>query len=324
MVVMIERDTMPEITKERGKYSLEVLGLILQKSAKRLGKNSPVHLAGATAFLATFSLAPIFVLIIHLLGGIIGRKEIRQKIIQKFSEDAPADSVAQLTQFIDGFQQLWGAWYVNAGLFLFLLFGASKLFILIRSSFYQLWRLKHFHEKKLKLQVRKWVFPIALIVSAGVLLMAGVLGQGLQAFLGEAVAEISPSALRYFNSFYRYAISLLVAWIWFAVVFRYLTDVRPQWKTVLVGALFTSVLYNVGKIILQPSLSFGKVHAVFGTSASLVLLQLFIFYISLLIYYGAAFTFEWARHYNQPVYIPDDLSYYTIEEKHTKESTDLS
>jgi membrane protein len=257
------------------------------------------------------------------LGGVIGRREISEKIIQKFAQDAPAESVAQLRQFIDGFQQLWGVWYVNVALFLFVIFSASKLFILIRSSFYQLWRLKHFHKKKWQLQVRKWLFPVALIVSAGVLLMAGVLGQSLQAFLGEAVSEISPSAAGYFRSIYRYAISLLVAWVWFAVVFRYLTDARPQWSTVLTGAFFTSVLYNVGKLILQPSLSFGKIHAIFGTSASLVLLQLFIFYISLLIYYGAAFTFEWARHYHQPIYIPDDLSYYTIEEKQTRDGWDL-
>lgn len=305
--------------KEGNRYSVAAFWVILKKAARRLGRNSPIHLAGATAFVATFSLAPIFVLIIHLLGGILGKKEIRQRIIQKFSEDAPADSIVQLRQFIDGFQQLWGEWYINVGLFIFLLFGSSKLFILIRSSFYQLWRLKHFHEKKLRFQVRKWLFPVALIISAGVLLMTGVLGHSLRSFLGEAVAEISPSALQYFNSLYRHGVSLVVAWLWFAIVFRYLTDARPQWPTVFVGAFFTSVLYNLGKTILQPSLSFGKIHAVFGTSASLVMLQLFIFYISLLIYFGAAFTFEWARYYKQTVYIPEDLSYYKLEEKRAKD-----
>lgn len=316
--------TIQSMTKPGSKNSIAAFAQILKKSAQRLGRNNPMHLAGATAFLATFSLAPIFVLIVHLLGSVIGRKEIRQNLLRKFSEDAPADSVAQLRQFIDGFQQLWGEWYVNVGLFIFLLFSASRLFILIRSSFYQLWRLKHFHEKKLRFQVRKWLFPVALVSTAGVLLMAGVLGSGLQAFLGEAVAEISPVALQYFHSFYRYIVSLLVAWIWFAVVFRYLTDARPQWRTVLVGAAFTSLLYNLGKLVLQPSLSFGKMHAVFGTSASLVLLQLFVFYISLLIYYGAAFTFEWARHYGQTFYIPEDLSYYKLEEKHAKDDNGQS
>jgi membrane protein len=310
--------------RAKGKYAASELGAILKKAAIRLGKNNPIHLAGSTAFLATFSLAPIFVLIVYLLGTIIGRKETKQNIIKKFAEDAPEESVGQLRQFIDGFQTLWGAWYVDVGLALFLLFSAFKLFLLIRSSFYQLWRLKHFKDKEFKFQLTKWLFPIGLIISAGVLLMAGVLGQGLQAFLGEAIAEISPKALFYFTSIYRYIFSLLVAWIWFAVVFRYLTDARPQWRTVLVGAAFTSVLYNLGKLVLQPSLSVGKIHAVFGTSASLVMLQLFIFYTSLLIYYGAAFTMEWARHYKQTIVVPEHLCYYTLEEKHSIEGSEAT
>jgi membrane protein len=292
---------------------------VLKKSAIRLGKNNPVHLAGATSFLATFSIAPIFVVIVHALGSVIGREEIKDKLIEKVAEDAPKETVDQMRQFIDGFQRLWGDWYVDVAVFLFLIFSASKLFILIRSSFYQIWRLKHIKDVKAKISIRNYLFPVVLIISAGVLLMAGVMGQSLQYVLGDAVSEISVTASKYFSSVYRYFISLLVAWVWFAVVFRYLTDARPPWPTVWIGAFFTSVLYNVGKLILQPALSVGKIHQVFGTSASLVMLQLFIFYISLLIYYGAAFTFEWAKYKGQKVHIPDYLGFYTIEEKHTSE-----
>ncbi len=309
--------------EQKSNYSAGGLWHILKESAKRLAKNNPLHLAGATAFFATFSLAPLFFIIIQLLGGIIGKSETRQNIIQKFAENAPEESTKQFKQFMDGLQQLGGAWYVDVGLFLFLLFSASRLFILIRISFYQLWRLKHVGKERLKFKIRNYFLPVALIITAGALLLAGLLGESLRSLLGEAVVEISPSLSKYFHSIFRYLVSMVVAWAWFAVIFRYLTDARPQWKTVLVGALFTSVLFNLGKLILQPSLSMGKIHAVFGTSASLVLLQLFVFYISLLIYYGAAFTMEWARHYKQTVYIPDYLGYYTLEEKHTKEDSEL-
>lgn len=312
------------MTKEKPGYSAANMWAVLKNAAGRLRKNNPIHLAGATAFLATFSLAPIVVLIIHILGSVIGKTEMQQKIIQKFAEDAPQESVDQLRRYLAGFQQFWGAWYVDVALVLFLLFSASRLFIIIRSSFYQLWRIKQVEEISLRLRFRRWLFPVALIISAGVLLMAGVLGKSLQYLLGDAVAEISPAALSYFNSVYRYAASLVIAWIWFAGVFRYITDARPQWNTVLVGAFFTSVLYNLGKLILQPALSGGRIHQIFGTSAALVILQLFVFYISLLIYYGAAFTLEWAKHYQQPVQIPGHLSYYTLEEKHVKENKEAN
>ncbi|HZH36980.1 MAG TPA: hypothetical protein VEX65_06885, partial [Flavisolibacter sp.] len=81
--------------RAKGKYAVSELGAILKKAAIRLGKNNPIHLAGSTAFLATFSLAPIFVMIVYLLGTIIGRKETKQNIIKKFAEDAPEESVGQ-------------------------------------------------------------------------------------------------------------------------------------------------------------------------------------------------------------------------------------
>jgi membrane protein len=309
--------------KEEASNGAAAFWTIFKRAGRRLTKNTPLLLAGATAFFATFSLAPIFVIIIQLLGTLIGKAEVKRNIIQKFAESAPEESVAQLRKMMNGLEQLSGTWYVNAGLALFLLFSASTLFTIIRSSLYRLWRLKRIEKKNVGFKVRKRLFSVVLIVSAGVLLMAGLVGQSFRSLMGEAIAEMSPTASAYFHSVYKYVISLLVAWAWFAVVFRYLTDVRPQWKTVLIGALFTSVLFNVGKLILQSVLSAGNLPTVFGASASLVLLQLFVFYSSLLIYYGAAFTIEWARYHKQLFHLPDFVSYYTVEEKHTKEDRDL-
>jgi membrane protein len=298
--------------------------LILKRSVQRLKKNDPLHLAGATAFFTTFALAPIFVVIIQLLGSIIGKGEIKQKIIEKFAESAPSQSIQQLNRIMDGLQRMTGAWYMDVALFLFLLFSASTLFKIIRSSIYRLWRIKRVHEKSAGFRIKHRLFSVALIISAGILLVAGLLGESIQSYLGEAIAEISISASRYFQSVYKHVISFVVAWAWFAVVFRYLTDVRPKWKTVLVGALFTAVLFNLGKFILQSLLTKSNLSSVFGASASLVILQLFVFYISILIYYGAAFTMEWSRHYQQTMHFPDYISYYTIEEKNSKEDLEHS
>ncbi len=308
--------------KENVKKEAGAFWTVLKRAGYRLKRNTPLHLAGATAFFATFSLAPIFVILIQLLGSLLGKAEIKQNIIQKFAESAPADSVAQLRRMMDGLQQLSGSWFVNAGLALFLLFSASTLFTIIRTSLYRLWRIKRIEKKNIAFKLRKRLFSVVLIVSAGVLLMAGVVGQSFQSLLGDSISEISPAASGYFHSLYKYVVSLVVAWAWFAVVFRYLTDVRPQWRTVFAGALFTSVLFNLGKVVLQSVLSAGSIPTVFGASASLVLLQLFVFYISLLIYYGAAFTIEWARYHRQLPHLPDYVSYYTMEEKHAKEDRD--
>lgn len=304
---------------ENEKQSSFIAGIwqVLKKAANRLQKNNPLLLAGATAFFATFALAPIFIIVVQLLGILVGKEEIKGNIMRKLTESAPDDSVDQLRRTISGLEQLSGAWYMNAGLILFLFFTSSTLFVIIRSSLYRLWRIKRVQEKSLGFTLRKRFFSVALMISAGVLLVLGLLGEGLQSSFASLIAELSPSAAGYFKSVYRHFISGMIAWVWFGVVFRFLTDARPQWKTVLAGGLFTAILFTLGKLLLQAILGGSNIPLVFGASASLVLLQLFVFYISLLIYYGAAFTIEWARYYKQTIHFPDYISFYTIEEKHT-------
>lgn len=292
---------------------------VLKKAWRRLKSNSPLHLAGSTAFFATFSIAPIFVIIIHLLGSVLGEATVRQRIVQKFAESAPDESVQQLSRIMDGLLQLSGLWYVDAVLFLFLLFTSSTLFSVIKNSVERLWRIKTIQHKSVGYRLKKRLFSIVLIVAACALLVASLIGQSVQAFLGEAISDISPAASVFFKSIYRFLGSVFIAWIWFTLVYRYITDARPQWKTVLAGAFFTTVLFTIGRFILQAALSGTNLPSVYGASASLVLLQLFVFYISLLNYYGAAFTIEWAKHYRQRIYLPDHISYYSIEEKHSKE-----
>lgn len=298
------------------RYSPDQLWSILKKAGRRLKDNNPLHLAGSTAFFATFALAPIFIIIIQMLGKLIGEGEVKRNIIQKFSKSAPQESVQQLQQMLNGVEQLSGSWYVNVGLTLFLVFSASTLFTVIRTALYRLWRVKQVKDQSFGFKLKKRLFSVVLIAAAGLLFMIGLLGQSLQGMLGDAINELSVTASHYFQSAYRYAISFLVAWAWFAVVFRYLTDARPRWPTVAVGSLFTATLFAIGQGILEATLSSSTIPTVYGASASLVLLQLFVFYISLLIYYGAAFTVEWARHYQQPIKLPAYLSYYTINEKH--------
>jgi membrane protein len=89
--------------------------------------------------------------------------------------------------------------------------------------------------------------------------------------------------------------------LWFAIVFRVLPDGRPSWKVAFAGALFTSILFNIGKLVLNQVLRFSNIHQVYGASGSIVLVLLFVFYSSLILYYGAAFTKTWGSYHDNPI-----------------------
>ncbi len=103
------------------------------------------------------------------------------------------------------------------------------------------------------------------------------------------------------KALYRQIISLILVTIWFSLLFKFLPDGRPSWKTVIAGAAFTGFLFTVGKLLLQWVLSYSSMQTIYGASTSSVLLLLFVFYSSFIFYYGACFTKVWAELYNKPI-----------------------
>jgi membrane protein len=105
-----------------------------------------------------------------------------------------------------------------------------------------------------------------------------------------------------------------MATVWFAMVFRYLPDARPDWKIAFAGSFLTGLLFAIGKIILHWLLNYSNINTFYGTSASIVLLLLFVFYTSLILYYGAAFTKVWGIYKNKPIRpLPHAIHYRLVE-----------
>jgi membrane protein len=155
---------------------------------------------------------------------------------------------------------------------------------------------------------------ILVIVIAGILFIMGVLKEGTQAMIGKYIFEISPMLSVYFNGFVNAVISIVMVTIWFAMVFRYLPDGRPEWKIAFAGAFLTSLLFTLGKVILHWLLTYSNITTLYGTSASIVLLLLFVFYSSLILYYGAAFTKIWGIYKDEPIRPLPHATHYRLVE----------
>jgi hypothetical protein len=83
----------------------------------------------------------------------------------------------------------------------------------------------------------------------------------------------------------------------FALMFKYLPDVKIQWRTVWVGALLTAALFTVGKFLLAWYLGRGSTTSVYGTFGALVALLLWVYYSSAILFFGAEFTQAYASAY---------------------------
>lgn len=287
---------------------------VCRNALKELLKNDPLRMAGATAFFTTFALPPILVIFIQLFKLILEPRLIRAELFKSLSEIVGDETVRQLEGVLQAFRQLAQNWYITIAGFIFLIFVATTLFSVIKRSINQLWKIKPDHEKGLIKKMRTRFHSALVIVIAGILFMIGVLTEGTQVIIGKYIYAISPLLSVYFNSIVKYLFSIMMVTIWFAMVFRYLPDGRPHWKIAFSGAFLTSILFTIGKTILHWLLSYSNINTLYGTSASIVLLLLFVFYSSLILYYGAAFTKIWGIYQNEPIRPLPHATHYKLVE----------
>ena len=288
----------------------------MQKALKELLKNDPLRMAGATAFFTTFALPPILVILIQSLKLFFDARTIRVELFRSLTDIVGPEAVRQLVNVLQSLRKLAQNWYITIGGFIFLLFVATTLFKIIKSSVNQLWRIRPQKKRGVIKGLQGRIQSLLVILLAGVLFVIGILTEGARAFIGNYILEFSPLLSTYFNSFLNHFVSIIIVMLWFVMVFRYLPDGRPQWKIAFMGGFVTSILFTLGKIILHWLLTYSNINTLYGTSASIVLLLLFVFYSSLILYYGAAFTKVWGIHKGAPILpLPYAMHYRLIETK---------
>ncbi|HEY8388208.1 MAG TPA: YhjD/YihY/BrkB family envelope integrity protein [Parasegetibacter sp.] len=296
---------------------MQVLNLI-KDTIKELNRNDPLRLAGATAFFTTFSLPAIILIIIQIMGLVINPQTIGRQLFVNLSDIVGRETTVQVISTLKAFREMAQNWLVTILGFIFLLFVATTLFKVIKGSLNQLWKIRVVRRLDFRRTLIARLKAMLIIILAGILLVIGILAEGAQAFLGSYIEETSPLVAVYFKSSLNYLISIITVAAWFSMVFHFLPDGRPVWKINIVGALVTSLLFNLGKLILKWLLSYSNINTFFGTSASIVLLLLFVFYTSLIFYFGASFTKIWAIYKGKPIKPLPHAMHYDIVEKPIK------
>ncbi len=266
-----------------------------------LQANDPLRMAGATAFFTTFALPAILVIIIQTLRLIFEPRIISRQLFGELREVIGPEATHEVVETLQAFRGIAQNWLIAGVGFVFLLFVATTLLKVMTSSVNQLWSLRPVVRGNFKQIMVSRLKGVALILCTGVLFVIGIVGDSAQAFIGEYLTRYWPNVGVYYNSVLQYLLSLLTATLWFALVFYLLPDGRVRWKIIFTGAFVTAVLFTIGKIVLRWLLTYSNINSIYGASASTVLLLLFVFYVSLIFYYGATFANVWANASGKPI-----------------------
>lgn len=292
---------MPLQTKEQTGNNFLFFWRLLKHSFAEIKRNDPLRMAGATAFFTTFALPPILIILFQLFSLFLNKRLIGTQMMEIISDTLGKGSAAQIRQTTRGFGSLARNWYIATAGFLFLLFVATTLFSVIKNSLNDIWNISVKGKPGILFNLKLRARSLGIILVAGLLFLAAIFMDGFEILAGNYFQKLWPTGGRFFKGALNEIVSVVIVTSWFIILFRYLADGRPSWKVAIAGGCLTGVLFSAGKALLSQVMKNSNIGTLYGASGSIVLILLFVFYSSFLLYFGASFIKVYADVIKQPL-----------------------
>ncbi|GAA4416197.1 hypothetical protein GCM10023187_47430 [Nibrella viscosa] len=277
-------------------------------------------MAGATAFFAFFGLPPIVIILSQVFSTLLQDQE--QRISGRlFSQLAdifgrqPARQLKDISQHLQ--QDRADPLLTTLGIFI-LLISSTSMFAIMKRSLNQLWNVKPKDDRSSLYILRDRLLFLGLVIGSGMLFMAAI---GIHQVLNLLSAPPTDSDAAFLDISH-YVVSVALLMLWFAMLFKTLPDVRIHWPAVWMGSLVTAVLFTIGELILGQLLTYGQLRPLYGSAGRIMLVLLFVYYCSLIYYFGAAFTRQYARWANVEMTPKTTAVGYTVTEDEDRQPQD--
>lgn len=263
---------------------------LLKDAAQRWLERDAFEHASALGFCTLFSLAPLVIILVTIVGAVYGQEAASGEISAAIQDLVGAQAASAVEEAVRR-SRLEEAGLVPTLLGIgALLFGATTVFAQMQSSLNQLWgvRAKPTRSGILTfIMVRLLSLSMVLIIGF-LLLTSFVVSVGITGAIEYAKdwIPIPPFVIGGLDL----AVSLAVTTLLFAMIFKVLPDVRLQWKDVWHGAMITAVLFAIGKYLISFYLTRVAPASTYGAAGSLVLVLLWVYYSSLILFFGTCLT----------------------------------
>jgi membrane protein len=274
---------------------LKITGIAMKRGFQLLRKKEPLILSSSTAFFATFSLSPIIIILVHIFSLYFKSERINYQLFRTIGATFGSETAREIESIVNNFRAIESNWWITFAGFVFFLFIATTLLGVVKQAIQKIWHIRSKPTLRLKYHSRERGTQLFFIVFTGTLILFSVfidtrLGISLD-FLQVSWPHLIIQAIRFLNVLF----GLIMASLWFTVLFKLIPEATMEWDTAFTGGLLTGTLFLIGKFILGKILVHARIATIFGASASIAVLLLFIFYCSFILYYGAAVTHEYGE-----------------------------
>ena len=270
--------------------ALGTVATLAKETVIRWTEDKCSTLAAALAYYSLFSLAPLVLIAVAVAGLVFGHQAAEGQLYAQLA-GLIGDSGAKAVQGIVAnlsHQQGGGVVATIVGVAT-LLFGASGAFAQLQDSMNTIWKAKPPTTNDIIEFLRVRLLSFSMVLGIGFLLLVSLILSAILAAVGDYLGMFLPGGAAVGQAL-NATVSLVVVTALFAMIYKFLPDTPVAWRDVWLGALVTSFLFTVGKLAIGFYLGKASVASSYGAAGSVVILLLWVYYSSLILYLGAEFT----------------------------------
>ena len=249
----------------------------------------------ALAFYTVFSLAPILILSIAIAGFFFGQEAARGEIFTQVSSLLGKDGALAIQAMVESASRPGAGAIATLIGFVTLFIGATTALVELKDGLDQIWDVPPEKMSGFWYFVRKRLLSVGLILSIGFLLLVSL---ALSAMLSVLARMWGPrDATGVVLEGINFIVSFALVTVLFAMIYKILPSVRIAWRDVIIGAVITALLFNIGKFMIGLYLGNSAIASSYGAAGSVILVLVWVYYSAQIFLLGAEFTKVYAHRY---------------------------
>ncbi len=290
----------------------KLIGETLKGAIQDFMDDKGPKLSASLSYYTIFALAPMIIIIMSLAGLFLGAEAVQGKIYGQINGLVGSAAASEIQDIIKNIRNSHKSGLGTIIGVVVLVIGATGVFTEIQDSINYIWSVRAKPQKGLIRMLLNRLLSFSLIASFGFILLVSLLVNALIDLLSDRLKVFFPEITVYI--FYVVNIIVLFGIIasLFAIIFKVLPDARIRWKDTIVGSFFTTLLFIIGKFLIGFYLGNSNVGATYGPAASVIILLLWVYYSSMILFLGAEFTQRYARHMGGGIK-PTDTSVFIVK-----------
>jgi len=256
--------------------------------------------SAALSYYTIFSMAPMLILAMSIGGFLFGREAIQGHLFGQINGIVGNAASLQIQDMLTKITLEKNSFVATFIAIVTFIIGATGVFGEIQSTINMIWGLKAKPKKGFVKYLSNRLLSFAMVVTIGFLLVVSLVASSLINLLNQELTEHFRDT-SFLIAMVNHGFSLLIIALLFTLVFKFLPDSIVRWKDAFVGSVFTSALFLLGKYLIGLYLAKSANTSIYGAAGSLIVILLWIYYSSILLYFGAEFTKSYATKHGEGI-----------------------